>query len=138
MLLVGFVTKDLILKISEWEREEGVLLKLQEKAGIIHDLQAQVEFVILVCDKKITSFRVDYAYKVAQVQFYKEVKGHFKDRDRIRFKGFLAQLKEDEVCLLQWRRNKQFYRVRLSKTGRIEKLMGANKKGKEIWKTWSY
>jgi hypothetical protein len=139
MLRVVFVTnKDFGLNISEWEREEGVLLKLQERAGAIHDLEAQVVFPILVCGKKITSFKIDYRYKVVEVQFYKEVKGHFRTQDRIRFKGFLAQLKENEICLLQWQRDRQFYRVRLSKTGRIEKFIKVNSRGREIWKAWKY
>jgi hypothetical protein len=114
------------------EKEEALWLWGQAQIGAVQDVEEQVTVQIIYNGKKVTEFTIDFKYKKAGVQCWKECKGHFHEKDRLRFKLFLASLPEEDLCFLQEKRSKQFRVVKLGPTGKILK----NVEGK--WKEWSY
>lgn len=72
------------------EGERYKILKAKEKAGLIKNLQLQVNYPLLVNGLKICDYRADFVYEVGGKMVVEDVKGQLHDVFKLKYKLMYA------------------------------------------------
>jgi hypothetical protein len=72
------------------EGERYKILKAKEKAGLIKNLQMQVNYPLLVNGLKICDYRADFVYEVGGKTVVEDVKGQLHDVFKLKYKLMYA------------------------------------------------
>ena len=72
------------------EGERYKILKAKEKAGLIKNLQLQVNYPLLVNGLKICDYRADFVYEVGGKTVVEDVKGQLHDVFKLKYKLMYA------------------------------------------------
>lgn len=72
------------------EGERYKILKAKEKAGLIKNLQLQVNYPLIVNGLKICDYRADFVYEVGGKTVVEDVKGQLHDVFKLKYKLMFA------------------------------------------------
>jgi hypothetical protein len=72
------------------EGERYKILKAKEKAGLIKNLQLQVNYPLIVNGLKICDYRADFVYEVGGKTIVEDVKGQLHDVFKLKYKLMYA------------------------------------------------
>jgi hypothetical protein len=72
------------------EGERYKILKTKEKAGLIKNLELQVNYPLLVNELKICDYRADFVYEVGGKTVVEDVKGQLHDVFKLKYKLMYA------------------------------------------------
>jgi hypothetical protein len=72
------------------EGERYKILKAKEKAGLIKNLQLQVNYPMIVNGLKICDYRADFVYEVGGKTIVEDVKGQLHDVFKLKYKLMYA------------------------------------------------
>jgi hypothetical protein len=72
------------------EGERYKILKAKEKAGLIKNLELQVNYPLLVNGLKICDYRADFVYEVGGKKIVEDVKGQLHDVFKLKYKLMFA------------------------------------------------
>lgn len=72
------------------EGERYKILKAKEKAGLIKNLQLQVNYPLIVNGLKICDYRADFVYEVGGKTIVEDVKGQLHDVFKLKYKLMFA------------------------------------------------
>lgn len=72
------------------ESERYKILKAKEKAGLIKNLQLQVNYPLIVNGLKICDYRADFVYEVGGKTIVEDVKGQIHDVFKLKYKLMFA------------------------------------------------
>lgn len=72
------------------EGERYKVLKAKEKAGLIKNLQLQVNYPLIVNGLKICDYRADFVYEVGGKTVVEDVKGQLHDVFKLKYKLMFA------------------------------------------------
>lgn len=99
---------------SNLERDEYRNLLLRQAAHEIEGLEAQVVTRLMCNGAHVANYKIDFAYIERGIKIWKECKGYFHEKDRLRFKMFIA-LTRDETnrIVLQNRITRSFHEVKV-------------------------
>ena len=86
----GKVVIDGITFDSGAEGERYKILKAKEKAGLIKNLELQVNYPLLVNGLKICDYRADFVYEVGGKKIVEDVKGQLHDVFKLKYKLMFA------------------------------------------------
>lgn len=86
----GKVIVDGIKFDSGAEGERYKILKAKEKAGLIKNLQLQVNYPLIVNGLKICDYRADFVYEVGGKTVVEDVKGQLHDVFKLKYKLMFA------------------------------------------------
>jgi hypothetical protein len=86
----GKVEIDGIKFDSGAEGERYKILKAKEKAGLIKNLQLQVNYPLIVNGLKICDYRADFVYEVGGKKIIEDVKGQLHDVFKLKYKLMFA------------------------------------------------
>jgi len=75
---------------SAAEGERYKILKAKEKAGLIKNLQLQVNFPLIINGLKICTYRADFVYEVGGKTVVEDVKGQLHDVFKLKYKLMYA------------------------------------------------
>jgi hypothetical protein len=75
---------------SAAEGERYKILKAKEKAGLIKNLQLQVNYPLIVNGLKICDYRADFVYEVGGKKIVEDVKGQLHDVFKLKYKLMFA------------------------------------------------
>jgi hypothetical protein len=86
----GKVFVDGIKFDSAAEGERYKILKAKEKAGLIKNLQMQVNYPLMINGLKICDYRADFVYEVGGKTVVEDVKGQLHDVFKLKYKLMFA------------------------------------------------
>lgn len=72
------------------EGERYKILKAKEKAGLIKNLQLQVNYPLMINGLKICDYRADFVYEVGGKTVVEDVKGQLHDVFKLKYKLMFA------------------------------------------------
>jgi hypothetical protein len=116
---------------SSLERAAALELYPRFLAGEIQDLKAQESYRLYIKEKFVATYTIDFQYVENKEINVIECKGYFHQKDRLRFKMFLATIPSEYRVRLQ-DKNKEFHEIKLDKKGRIQKWDGIK------WVGWRF